>query len=46
MSAVDVLHENLDASTSLIPKHIRTTSSRKSRFYDKIMPTSRITIAR
>ncbi len=43
---VDVLHANLDVSTSLIPKHIKTISSRKSRICDKTMPACRTTIVR
>lgn len=46
MFVVDVLHANLGASTSLIPKHTRMTSSEKSKICDKTMQTSRATIVR
>ena len=44
--AVDVLHADLTASTNHIPKHTRTTSSRKSRICGKTTPTSKPTIVR
>lgn len=46
MSVVGVLHANLDASTSLIPKHTRMTSSERSKICDKTMQTSRATTGR
>ena len=42
--AVDVLHADLNASTNHIPKHTRTTSSRKSRICGKTTPTFKPTI--
>ena len=44
--AVDVLHADLIASTNHIPKHTRTTSSKKSRICGKTTPTSKPTIVR
>lgn len=44
--AVGVLHAVLGASMSLIPKHTRTTSSRRLKIYDKVMPTSSTTTVR
>ena len=44
--AVDVLHASFNASTNHIPKHTRTTSSKKSRICGKTTPTSKPIIVR
>ena len=43
---VDVLYASFSASTNHIPKHTRTTSSKKSRFCGKTTPTSKPIIVR
>lgn len=43
---VDVLHASFSASTNHIPKHTRTTSSKKSRFCGKTTSTSKPIIVR